>query len=99
MEQLSYSYQTRKPITKKIHVGVVGSGDLEILMFPTEKKVSTVKVCTGSDGFDEVWGNVLTRFFDRYPITADIVINDFGATPGVVYLRLTQAMEELSDEK
>ncbi|AUX11940.1 malonate decarboxylase subunit delta [Latilactobacillus sakei] len=99
MEQLAYQYQTSQPINKRVHVGVVGSGDLEILMFPTTKAESTVKVCTGSDGFDEVWGNVLTRFFDRYPISADIVINDFGATPGVVYLRLTQAMEELADEK
>lgn len=99
MEQLSYSYKTTKPINKKIHVGVVGSGDLEILLFPTEKSETSVRVCTGSDGFGDVWKNVLTRFFDRYPITADIVINDFGATPGVVYLRLTQAMEELSDEK
>ncbi len=41
----------------------------------------------------------INEIFDRYPISADIVINDFGATPGVVYLRLTQAMEELSDEK
>ena len=99
MEQLAYQYQTSQPINKRVHVGVVGSGDLEILMFPTNKAESTVKVCTGSDGFDEVWGNVLTRFFDRYPISAAIVINDFGATPGVVYLRLTQAMEELADEK
>lgn len=99
MEQLAYKYPTKQPINKKIHVGVVGSGDLEILMFPTEKTESTVKICTGSDGFGEVWNNVLTRFFDRYPISEDIVINDFGATPGVVYLRLTQAMEELSDEK
>lgn len=99
MEQLSYSYQTEKPLKERIHVGVVGSGDLEILMFPTTSKTSTVKVTTGSDGFEEVWGNVLSRFFERYPISADVVINDFGATPGVVYLRLTQAMEEFSDEK
>ena len=99
MEQLSYTYPTNQPINKKIHVGVVGSGDLEILMFPTTKQESTIKICTGSDGFGEVWANVLTRFFDRYPISADIVINDFGATPGVVYLRLTLALEERSDEK
>ncbi|MEI5990826.1 malonate decarboxylase subunit delta [Enterococcus crotali] len=99
MEQLSYTYPATKPIKEKIHVGVVGSGDLEILMFPTTKSESTVQVCTGSDGFQEIWQNVLTRFFDRYPILSDIVINDFGATPGVVYLRLTQAMEEISDEK
>ncbi|MGM0123083.1 malonate decarboxylase acyl carrier protein [Enterococcus sp. AZ194] len=99
MEQLSYTYKATQPIKEKIHVGVVGSGDLEILMFPTTNSEATVQVCTGSDGFDEVWKNVLTRFFDRYPILSDIVINDFGATPGVVYLRLTQAMEEISDEK
>lgn len=99
MEQLSYTYNATKPIKEKIHVGVVGSGDLEILMFPTTKTESTVKICTGSDGFQEVWQNVLSRFFDRYPILTDIVINDFGATPGVVYLRLTQAMEEILDEK
>ncbi|WP_430612584.1 malonate decarboxylase subunit delta [Enterococcus sp. DIV0876] len=99
MESLSYTYKTTQPITKKVHVGVVGSGDLEILLFPTKKAETSVKICTGSDGFGDVWQNVLTRFFDRYPISADIVINDFGATPGVVYLRLTQAMEELSDEK
>ncbi len=43
MEQLAYKYPTKQPINKKIHVGVVGSGDLEILMFPTEKTESTVK--------------------------------------------------------
>ena len=53
MEQLSYSYKTTKPINKKIHVGVVGSGDLEILLFPTEKSETSVRVCTGSDGFDQ----------------------------------------------
>ncbi|KAF1297814.1 malonate decarboxylase acyl carrier protein [Enterococcus sp. JM4C] len=99
MEQLTYTYKATQPIKEKVHVGVVGSGDLEILLFPTEKSEATVRVCTGSDSFDEVWKNVLTRFFDRYPILSDIVINDFGATPGVVYLRLTQAMEEISDEK
>ena len=40
MEQLAYKYPTKQPINKKIHVGVVGSGDLEILMFPTEKTES-----------------------------------------------------------
>ncbi len=54
---------------------------------------------TGSDGFKEVWQNVLNRFFARYPLLAEIEINDFGATPGVVNLRLTQAMEALKDEQ
>ncbi len=99
MEQFTQTYTATKPLTKRVHVGVVGSGDLEILMFPASGTQSTVKVCTGSDGFQEVWHNVMTRFFERYPILTDMVINDFGATPGVVYLRLTQAMEESLDEK
>lgn len=37
MEQLAYQYQTSQPISQRVHVGVVGSGDLEILMFPTDK--------------------------------------------------------------
>ncbi len=76
---------------------MVGSGDLEILLFQQTNKKPPFQ-CTGSDGFGDVWQNVLTRF-ERYPISAQIVINDFGATPGVVYLRLTQAMEELADEE
>lgn len=99
MEQLTYSYEAKNPLNKKVHVGVVVSGDLEILMFPVEGTTSSVEIRTGSDGFSEVWKDVLTRFFDRYPIVADVVINDFGATPGVVYLRLTQAMEEFTNEK
>ena len=42
---------------------------------------------------------MLARFFERYPLLADIEINDFGATPGVVNLRLTQAMEALDNEE
>lgn len=100
MEQLSYAFKnTTTPLKKRVHVGVVGSGDLEVLLFPTEETSTTVNVRTGSDGFAEAWGNVLTRFFERYPITANVVINDFGATPGVVYLRLTQAMEGATDEE
>lgn len=75
-------------INKKIYVGVVGLGDLEILMFLIEKKEFIVKICIGSDGFGEVWNNVLMRFFDCYLILVDIVINDFGVILGVVYLWL-----------
>ena len=38
MEQFTYTYKTTEPITKKVHIGVVGSGDLEILLFPTDKQ-------------------------------------------------------------
>lgn len=100
MEKLSFQFKTNEPISKPIHLGVVSSGDLEILIRPTNEKGQTdVSIVTGSDGFKTVWENVLNRFFERYPIEATIQINDFGATPGVVYLRLTQVLEALKDEK
>jgi len=51
-------------------------------------------VRTSVDGYRDVWTNVLERFFARHPVAASIEINDFGATPGVVALRLAQAVEE-----
>ncbi|AKP03489.1 MULTISPECIES: malonate decarboxylase subunit delta [Companilactobacillus] len=98
MEKLHFNFDTKDAISKPVHVGVVASGDLEVIFRPTDKETE-VNIVTGSDGFKEVWGNVLKRFFDRYPIQANIEINDFGSTPGVVNLRLTQALEELKDEK
>ncbi len=99
MEQLSFEFSGTTPIETPVHYGVVGSGDLEILFFPTSEKVTHVSVTTGSDGFGPVWERVLRRFFERYPILARVEIHDFGATPGVVYLRLTQALEVLDDAR
>lgn len=99
MEQLRFNYQAHEVINKKIHVGVVGSGDLEVIFEPIDGDRAEVAVITGSDGFDKVWDKVLIRFFERYPIIAKVTIHDFGATPGVVNLRLTQALEELKNEK
>jgi malonate decarboxylase delta subunit len=73
-------------------VGVVGSGDLEILLEPAADR-ARVRVCTSVDGYGEIWRRVLQRFFERHPVAASLRINDFGATPGVVALRLEQALE------
>ena len=45
------------------------------------------------DGFKPTWKAVLDRFFSRYDGAARIEINDAGATPGSVLLRLQQAAE------
>ncbi len=97
MEKLSFKFKANKPISHPVHIGVVASGDLEVILKPTQNKQSTLKIVTGSDGFKNTWKNVLIRFFSRYPILANFEINDFGATPGVVNLRLTQAMEALDN--
>ncbi|WP_044478566.1 malonate decarboxylase subunit delta [Paenibacillus antibioticophila] len=95
MEQLHFQYAASRPITQSAHIGVVGSGDLEILVEPGEGGTAQVKVLTGSEGFGQTWDHVLTRFFTRYPIMAQMTIHDYGATPGVVMLRLTQVLEVL----
>ena len=95
MEQLNFSFPARRAITRSVHVGVVGSGDLEVLLEPSADARAHVSVNTSVAGFATVWSNVLERFFSRFDGAAAIEINDFGATPGVVMLRLEQAAEAL----
>jgi malonate decarboxylase delta subunit len=93
METLSFEYEARRPLTRRAHVGVVGSGDLEVLMEPSNQTTAHFRVRTSVDGYAQVWKSVLDRFFARFERAARIEINDFGATPGTVMLRLEQAAE------
>lgn len=93
MEKLLFRFPATKTLESHSHVGVVGSGDLEILMEPSDGGYAEVLVRTGTTGFKETWSAVLERFFAQHDISANIKINDFGATPGVVTLRLLQALE------
>ena len=98
METFSFNYPAGKQRGQRAHIGVVGSGDLEILIEPTSKKQTEFIIRTASDGFRETWKAVLSRFTAINDIDAKIIINDFGATPGVVSLRLAQAVE-IANEK
>jgi malonate decarboxylase delta subunit len=98
MEQLTYEYPARRAVTVHAHVGVVGSGDLEVLLSPAPAMTARVLVRTSVDGYGEIWKRVLDRFFSRYDGAAQIEINDFGATPGVVALRLAEAVEQSDQE-
>lgn len=95
MERLTFTYPAREAVARRVHVGVVGSGDLEVLLEPSADGDAHVAVTTSVDGFGTVWQHVLDRFFTRFDRAAAIEINDFGATPGVVLLRLEQAAEAL----
>ncbi|NPT33675.1 malonate decarboxylase subunit delta [Paraburkholderia xenovorans] len=95
METLRYEYPVSKPVKRRVHVGVVGSGDLEVLIEPVDGDTAQVVINTSVDGFGLVWKTVVDRFFTRFDGRVAIEINDFGATPGVVLLRLEQAVEEL----
>jgi malonate decarboxylase delta subunit len=79
---------------RRVHVGVVASGNLEVLLEPSNELRSRVMVRTSADGFRSRWNDVIERFFSRHDVAVTIAINDFGAAPPTVLLRLEQAVEE-----
>jgi malonate decarboxylase delta subunit len=94
MEQLEFDYSSaRRRVTAKAHVGVVGSGDMEVLIQPAETGMAHVSILTSVNGFGSSWKAVVDRFFAKYDGAVRIHINDAGATPGSVMLRLEQAVE------
>lgn len=93
IEQLSFQYKAGRMIAKRAHVGVVASGDLEILAEPSSHGMAEVTIRTQTNGFGDIWRVILDRFFLTHNIAVKMHINDFGATPGVVNLRLAQMAE------
>ena len=93
MERIEFDYPARRQVSRRAHVGVVGSGDLEVLLEPTPGDRARVLIRTSVDGFRDTWKAVLDRFFAKYDGAVRIEINDAGATPGSVLLRLEQAAE------
>lgn len=94
MEQIEFDYPAAKRrIAKKAHVGVVGSGDMEVLMDSASGEGAHVSITTSVNGFRDTWKAVFDRFFSKFDGAVRIRINDAGATPGSVLLRLEQAVE------
>jgi malonate decarboxylase delta subunit len=93
MEHIEFNYPARRRVSQRAHVGVVGSGDLEVLLEPAQGDRAQVLIRTSVDGFRDTWKAVLDRFFAKYDGAVRIEINDAGATPGSVLLRLEQAVE------
>ena len=92
MRTLHYTFPAWREPARRAHVGVVGSGDLEILLEPGDSTdEARVRVRTSVQGFDEIWQATLERFFARTPVSGSWELNDSGATPAVVTLRLQQA--------
>jgi len=74
-------------------VGVVASGNLEVLVESAPGAACRVDVDTSARGFGAIWEAVLRDFHARHGIAGVTVsIHDMGATPAVVSLRLDQAM-------
>lgn len=102
MEDLRFFHNARQRArgAKQISiVGVVASGDLEVLAERAlPESECLVEIKTEAVGFGEVWTAVIADFVERYsPGGIKFSINDGGARPDIVLLRLAQAsrlMEE-----
>jgi malonate decarboxylase acyl carrier protein len=86
----------RAALPQAVHCGIVGSGDLEVLLEPKALAGGIeISICTPVTGFDHVWEIVLTRFLESGPLgDMQVSINDNNATPAVVALRLQQALQQ-----
>jgi malonate decarboxylase delta subunit len=77
-------------------VGVVGSGNLEILLEPAAGTDCSFEVQTSARGFGTIWEAVLRDFHGLHPMAGvSLTLHDMGATPAVVSLRLAQAAAAL----
>ena len=79
-------------------VGVVSSGNLEVLIEPAALNgACEIEVRTAAVGFGATWEAVMTDFHARWKLSdTRICVNDMGATPAVVSLRLDQAVESMT---
>jgi malonate decarboxylase delta subunit len=104
MEKLKFEFSggAHRDIRRDtVLVGVVASGNLEILMERAALNgACKVEIHTAAIGFGEIWKAVLNDFFERHFLSdVRISINDVGATPAVVSVRLDQAVEELLEKQ
>ncbi len=96
VENLNYRFEDGNPARgANAIVGVLGSGNLEVLVEPAEiGGACEISITTSARGFGTIWQAVIADFFARHrPGDIRISINDAGATPAIVSLRLDQALE------
>ena len=98
METLHFSFDGGRapaPFAPAL-VGVVASGNLEVLVEPAAGTGCRIDVDTSARGFGAIWEAVLRDFHDRHGLAGIVVsIHDMGATPAVVSLRLDQAVSAI----
>lgn len=103
MEQLNYRYTARARAKGRLAaalVGVVASGNLEVLaerVLPDTE--CEIEIRTAVVGFGQVWEQVVADFVERrQPGGLRLSINDGGARPDMVSLRLAQAVRAIEGE-
>ena len=104
METLSYRHKAKESATgsKLLAItGVVASGNLEVLVeriLPDTE--CQVEINTAAKGFGAVWKVVVADFVERRsPGGLKLSINDGGARPDTVALRLAQAVRLIEEDE
>lgn len=103
MERLAFEFKAATPAggtSPQAIVGVVASGNLEVLLervLPADR--CAVAVDTAAHGFEPVWAAVLEDFVARRAAGGlKVSINDGGARPDTVALRLAQAVRLIEEQ-
>jgi malonate decarboxylase delta subunit len=99
LERLDFEFPGTRPagVFAPILVGVVGSGNLELMFEATPSGTCRFEVQTSARGFGTIWEAVFRDFSERHSLAGiAITINDMGATPAVVGLRLAQAAAQFA---
>ena len=100
METILLEFPAAQPARGRARAGVVASGDLEVLLESNTAERTVVNITTSVDGMDRVWKAVLERIFSDGSLpAAKLEINDSGATPGVVRMRIGQVFEALKSTR
>lgn len=97
MEHITLSFPANRTLSGRAFAGVVGSGDMEVLFTATEGQTLNISITTSLDNSGIRW----KALFDRLSLinglpAGQMIIHDFGATPGVARIRIEQVFEEVS---
>jgi malonate decarboxylase delta subunit len=103
MQTLRFGHTAKRRLTGKKDIaiiGVVASGNLEVLLERVLPEAACeVDIATPLSGYDETWKAVVAEFVERSsPGGLRISINDGGARPDTVYLRLMQGSAVMEAE-
>ncbi|SFV37042.1 malonate decarboxylase acyl carrier protein [Hyphomicrobium facile] len=103
MEDLTFRHTTLKRasgLKPTAIIGVVASGNLEVLVERVMPDAECLlEIRTAAEGFGDVWEAVVADFVERYsPGGLKFSINDGGARPDTVSLRLAQAARLMQED-
>lgn len=98
MQQITLSFPAARHLSGKALAGVVGSGDMEVLFTADGSPLLSVAITTSVDNSRTRWQALFERIssFGALP-GGQMIIHDFGATPGVARIRIEQVFEEVAD--